>query len=460
MKFVIKLLGASSLLACAGCVRAQAGEVSSASAVSAPARVVAFPGAEGAGAYAAGGRGGRVLRVTSLEDSGPGSLRAAVEAEGARTIVFDVGGTIQLRTPLRIRNGRVTIAGQTAPGGGITVRDQPVLIQANDVVVRYIRARLGDATGVEADAFSIERGERIIVDHVSASWSVDETLSAGEPGRDASKGVRDVTVQWSIIAESLNGSGHAKGSHGYGSLIRAGFGARLSWHHNLWAHHSARMPRPGNYNGPEIDPTGPLMEFRSNVFYNWGGTRSGYNADEASHIAYNFIDNAYVTGPNSTRPVAFQESNRLARAHFAGNSMNGQIPADPWSLVTGVAVPANRLAQPIMVAPVRADPAPSAFARVLAGAGASRVRDAVDRRVIATVEQRGGAIIDSQNEVGGWPALERGTPWRDGDGDGMPDDWERRHRLDPASAADGNADQDRDGFTNLEEWLAELAAQG
>lgn len=419
---------------------------------------VAFPGAEGAGAQSLGGRGGRVLRVTTLADSGPGSLRAAVEASGPRTIIFDTGGTIALRTPLRIRNGRVTIAGQTAPGGGITVRDQPVLIEADDVVVRYIRARLGDETRVEADAFSIVRGRRIIADHVSASWSVDETLSAGEPTRDPNGGVHDVTVQWSIIAESLNGSAHAKGSHGYGSLIRAGFGSRMSWHHNLWAHHSARMPRPGNYNGPEIDPAGPLMEFRSNVFYNWGGGRAGYNADEATHIAYNFIDNAYVAGPNSQRPVAFQESNRLARAFFAGNSMNGAIPADPWSLVTGVAVAANRLSQPVEVAAVRPDPAPSAFERVLARAGASRVRDAVDARVVASVRQRGGKIIDSQSEVGGWPALAAGTPWRDGDGDGMPDDWERRNRFNPADAADGTADRDADGYTNLEEWLAELAA--
>jgi hypothetical protein len=199
------------------------------------------------------------------------------------------------------------------------------------------------------------------------------------------------------------------------------------------------------------------MEFRSNVFYNWGGTRSGYNADEASHIAYNFIDNAYVMGPNSTRPIAFHESNRLARSYFAGNSMNGTIPADPWSLVSGVAIAENRQSQPIEVAAVRPDPAPSAFERVLAGAGASRVRDAVDARVIQTVRQRGGTIIDSQNEIGGWPELARGTPWRDTDGDGMPDDWERRHGFNPASAADGNADRDRDGFTNLEEWLAELA---
>jgi hypothetical protein len=443
-------------LAAAACTAAGSGDAGAVQSASAAAPV-AFPGAEGAGARSLGGRGGRILRVTTLEDSGPGSLRAAVEAEGPRTIVFDVGGTIALRAPLRVRNGRITIAGQTAPGGGVTLRDQPFLIEADDVVVRYIRSRLGDVGGVEADAFSIVKGRRIIVDHVSASWSVDETLSAGQPARSAEGGVHDVTVQWSIIAESLNGSGHAKGSHGYGSLVRAGFGARLTWHHNLWAHHSARMPRPGNYNGPDVDPTGPLMEFRSNVFYNWGGQRAGYNADEAAHIAYNFIDNAYVAGPNSTRPVAFHEQNRLARAYFAGNSMNGAVPADPWSLVTGLAVPANRLAQPVEVAPVRADPAPRAFERVLAGAGASRVRDAVDARVVGTVRARGGTIIDSQSEVGGWPALAAGTPWRDTDGDGMPDDWERRHRFDPSDAADGNRDRDGDGYTNVEEWLAELA---
>jgi hypothetical protein len=453
---IVPALAFGLAAACTPAAPSDAGAVSSASAaIVAPA--VAFPGAEGAGAFSLGGRGGRVLRVTTLEDSGPGSLRAAVEAEGVRTIVFDVGGTIVLKAPLRIRQGRVTIAGQTAPGGGITVRDQPFLIEADDVVVRYIRARLGDASGVETDAFSIVKGRRIIVDHVSASWSIDETLSAGQPARDASGGVHDVTVQWSMISESLNGSGHAKGSHGYGSLVRAGFGARLTWHHNLWAHHSARMPRPGNYNGPAVDPTGPLMEFRSNVFYNWGGTRSGYNADEAAHIAYNFIDNAYVAGPNSTRPVAFHEQNLLARAYFAGNSMNGTIPSDPWSLVTGTAVAGNRLSQPVDVAPVRADPAASAFERVLAGAGASRVRDAVDTRVVDTVRRRGGTIIDSQTEVGGWPSLALGTPWRDADGDGMPDDWERRHRFDPTNPADGNQDRDRDGYTNIEEWLAELA---
>jgi pectate lyase len=430
--------------------------------VAAPAAdaIPAFPGAEGAGRMARGGRGGRVLRVTNLEDKGPGSLRAAVEADGPRTIVFDIGGTIRLSKPLVIRNGRLTIAGQTAPGGGITLRDRAIEIRADDVIVRYIRSRLGDESRVESDAFTINSGRRIIVDHVSASWSVDETFSSGSSYRVPEDDLRDVSVQWSIISESLTHSLHAKGDHGYGSLLRGGRGARMSFHHNLWAHHGARMPRPGNYLPPERDSAGAYYDFRSNVFYDWGGAHSGYNADsgdKASHAAYNFIDNVYRRGPASKKAIAFDERNPIARAWFAGNSMDGLIPADPWSLVSGRTDASYRLAGPLAMPPVTRDPAPRASARVLAGAGASRVRDSVDERVIASVGAGTGRLIDSQSEVGGWPALEPGTPWRDGDGDGMPDDWERRNGLDPSNAADGNADRDRDGFTELEEWLSALA---
>jgi hypothetical protein len=422
--------------------------------------LVAFPGAEGAGRLAIGGRGGRVVRVTNLEDGGPGSLRAAIEAKGPRTIVFDVGGTIRLKKPLVIREGRVTVAGQTAPGGGITVRDRVFEVAADDVVVRYIRARLGDEAKAESDAFTISRGRRIVVDHVSASWSVDETLSAGSPYEGPEDDLRDVTVQWSIISESLKKSVHAKGEHGYGSLIRGAHGAKMSFHHNLWAHHSARMPRPGNYLPPAKDNVGPFYDFRSNVFYNWGGGHSGYNADseeKASNAAYNFVDNYYLTGPQSKKPVAFDERNPIARAWFARNAMDGKIPADPWSLVSGRTDPGYRLAGPIAVGPVARDPAPRAYRRVLAGAGASLVRDAVDERVVGTVRARGGRHIDSQNEVGGWPELAPGTPWVDGDGDGLPDSWERKHRLDPRDPGDGNSDRDGDGYTELEEWLNSLA---
>lgn len=418
------------------------------------AQTLAFPGAEGAGRFAAGGRGGAVLLVTNLNDGGPGSLRAAVEARGPRTILFDVAGTIRLTADLVIRAPRVTIAGQSAPGGGIALADATLVVDADDVVIRHLRVRRGDRRPGEGDAVWIRGGRRIILDHVSASWSIDETLSAS--GRyDRGEGYWDLTVQWSVISESLRRSHHEKGEHGYGSLIRGGRGARVSFHHNLWAHHVARMPRPGNYAGPEADPDGPLMEFRSNIFYNWGRGFAGYNEDEASLIRYNFIDNAYVAGPDSIGALAFRERNRLARAWFAGNSMNGTIPADPWSLVTGPLPAGYRLDAPVDVAPVAADPAPSAYEHVLARAGAWP-RDPVDARVVESVRGRGGRHIDSQQEVGGWPELAADTPAPDTDGDGMPDAWERAHRLDPARA-DGNADRDGDGMTNLEDWLADRA---
>ena len=401
-----------------------------------------------------------MIRVSTLEDSGPGSLRAAVEAKGPRTIIFDIGGTIRLRKPLVVRNGQLTIAGQTAPGGGITLRDRHFEIAADDVVVRYIRARLGDESGADSDAFTISRGRRIIVDHVSASWSIDETLSSGSSYEKASDDLRDVTVQWSIISESLRKSLHAKGEHGYGSLLRGGRGARMSFHHNLWAHHAARMPRPGNYLTPASDAAGAFYDFRSNVFYNWGGNHAGYNADsgdKASLVYYNFVDNAYKSGPDSKKNVAFDERNPLARAWFSANSMNGRVPKDPWSLVSGRSDIPYRLGGPVSLPAIDRDPAPIAYEKVLAGAGASARRDLVDARIVETVRSGTGRLIDSQKEVGGWPDLASGSSWKDTDGDGMPDEWEVRHRLNPASARDGTADADGDGYTNLEEWLNSLA---
>ncbi len=418
--------------------------------------VPAFPTAEGAGRFALGGRGGRVMRVTHLGDSGPGSLRAAVEAEGPRTVIFDIGGVIRLASPLTIRRGRITIAGQTAPGGGITLRDQPLIVAADDVVIRHIRSRLGDESGVEADAVSVERGRRIILDHLSASWSVDETLSVGSRYDPPERGIYDVTVQWSMIAESLNTSGHAKGEHGYGSLVRGGHGARMTFHHNLWAAHRARMPRPGNYNPPSVDPEGPRFEFRSNVFHDWGGGHAGYNADTETLSAYAFIGNAYIPGPDSTGRWAFEEANPLARAWFEGNAMDGVVPTDPWSLVKDSDRPGYRLAARPDWAEAASETALEAEARVLAHAGAGRSRDAVDMRIVEGVRARAGRIIDSQDQVGGWPELAPGSPWIDGDGDGMPDDWEATHGLDPADPADGPVDRDGDGYTNLEDWLNSL----
>ncbi len=422
--------------------------------------VLAFPGAEGAGRFSQGGRGGAVIHVTNLDDAGPGSLRAAIEAKGPRTVVFDVAGTIQLKSTLKITSPRLTIAGQTAPGGGITLRDQTLVVAADDVVIRFIRSRLGSDSKVEGDAIWIAAGHRIILDHVSASWSVDETLSASARYDKPDQGFYDLTVQWSIIGESLAHSIHVKGDHGYGSLIRGGRGSRISFHHNLWANHMARAPRPGNYDGPDKDPVGAFFDFRSNVFYNWGHDRAGYNADTATLSAYNFVDNTYIPGPNSEKRFAFKESDTLAKAYFAGNSMDGVTPADPWSLVTfTIPEPAGyRLAAPVDVAPVTPEPADKAYARILADAGASVWRDPVDKRIIEGVKTRTGKVIDNQVEVGGWPALPAGKPAKDSDGDGIPDAWEKAHGLDPKKASDGAAlAKDGSGWTNLELYLADAA---
>ena len=425
-----------------------------ASAGSAP--VTAFPGAEGFGRFAAGGRGGAVFHVTTLADSGPGSLRAAVESRGPRTVVFDVGGTITLAMPLKISRRDITLAGQTAPGDGITLRGQPLVVAADDVVVRYIRVRLGDETQVQDDAVSVTRGRRIIIDHVSASWSVDETLSAGSRYNPPEDGTYDLTVQWSMIAESLNVSVHLKGKHGYGSLIRGGYGARFSWHHNLWADHQARMPRPGNYNNATIDPQGPLFEFRNNVFFNWAAGRSGYNADMDSLAGYDFIANWYQAGPDSEGTLAFCEENPLARAFFAGNAMNGAVPTDPWSLVGCTPGVSYRSPAPLADSGIATDTAARAYERVLVSAGASKVRDAVDLRILAGVRDGTGRLINSQTDVGGWPVLNSGPAWVDTDGDGLPDDWEKAHGLNPKDGSDGARDRDGDGFTNLEDWLNSL----
>jgi hypothetical protein len=359
---------------------------------------LAFAGAEGAGRFAAGGRGGPVITVTTLADDGPGSLRAAIKMPGPRVVRFAVAGTIRLKSDLVIRDGRITIDGSGAPAQGIAIADHGLVVRADDVVIRYVRARLGNRGGGQGDAISVASGKRIILDHVSASWSIDETLSASARYEDG--GIDDLTVQWSIIAESLRNAGHAKGEHGYGSLVRGGRGSRFSFHHNVWAHHVQRMPRPGNYAALAVDPIGPFMEFRSNVFYNWGGTAAGYNADRDSAATYAFIDNCYFTGPDTKGKFIFREENPHARSWFAGNSLNGTVPPDQHRLVNGLW---NPLPTAPDIAPVAPDPGgcPAALAR----AGASAPRDSVDRRIIADIRAGTGRIIDSQDDVGGWPDL-------------------------------------------------------
>jgi len=415
----------------------------------------AFPSAEGFGAASLGGRGGRVIEVTNLNDSGPDSLRAAVEASGPRIVVFRVSGTIELRSRLRIKNSYITIAGQTAHGGGICLKNYQFQVSADHVIIRYLRFRPGDNEGQDLDSVWISKGRNIIIDHCSASWSVDETLSvAAEPDE-----LGNVTVQWCMITESLNCSVHSKGCHGYGSLIRGGWGNGFSLHHNLYAHHRGRSPRPGNYNHYIIDPDGLIFDFRNNVIYNWGGPHAGYNADSVSIAKMNFVGNYYRQGSNSTNDYAFQEECTYSRAYFSDNWMNGMSPQDPWSLVrfddfTQNEINVYKQSSPIPVAPVDTDDALTAYERVLADAGTTfPQRDAVDIRIINDVINGTGNIINDEDEVGGWPELESGTPPADSDHDGMPDDWELFNFLDPNDSSDANGDRNGDGYTNIEEYI-------
>lgn len=427
----------------------------------------AFSTAEGFGRMATGGRGGTVRVVTNLDDRGPGSLRAAVEAPGPRIVVFRVGGTIRLESPLEVRNGDLTLAGQSAPGGGICLRDYGLVVRADNVIVRHLRVRPGDRSGEEVDSIWVRGGRDVILDHCSASWSVDENVSASEaPDR--------VTVQWCLIAEALDDSVHSKGPHSMGSLINGSRGSRISFHHNLYAHHESRCPRPGNVLHHTDDPDGLLLDFRNNVVYNWGGSDpAGANFDTDSVSRYNFAGNTYRSGPDSEQSFeiildppsirfdywAFKEHSPHAVAHFADNAMDGDrfdwenvllddaVSRSSFQRRTPFPTPGGELA---------AESPESAYMAVLADAGA-HPRDAVDRRVIHEVMTRGGGIIDSQDEVGGWPVLEPGTPPADADRDGMPDDWEMNRGLDPGSPADAADDRDGDGFTNVEEYLNGLA---
>lgn len=422
---------------------------------------LAFPGAEGFGAYAKGGRGGRVLHVTNLSDGPPGSLRWAVEQSGPRTVVFDVSGTIALKTPLEVNNSRLTIAGQTAPGDGVTVKGETLLVQADDVVVRYIRARLGDGMHGQGtlqgkDAISISKGKNIIVDHCSASWSLDEVLSSSTDQPT----LTNVTVQWCFITEGLNPS-----NHGYGSLIRGTGGAKYSYLNNLYAHHRRRSPRPGNYdrNPHTKDPLGLLLDFRNNVIYNWGGETAGYNADTVSVTRLNYVGNYLVPGVNSEPDgFAYLTGSPFNLAHFAGNYYGGTKPADPWSLVkfnpewTPQDIARYQQSRPFETGPVTTMEASGAFDKILEMGGASYPkRDAVDQRIVREVKTGAGKIIQSQRDVGGWPVLKSLPALQDTDQDGMPDMWETHHQLNPNNPADG-ARVGEGGYTMLEHYLNSL----
>ncbi len=445
---------------------------------------LAFPSAEGYGKYTVGGRGGKVYEVTTLADDGVGSLREAVNASGPRTVVFRVSGTIQLKKELRINNPYITIAGQTAPGDGICLRGYPLSIHADEVIIRYIRVRLGDETKTESDAISARLHKHLILDHVSASWSVDETMSIYH--------CDSITVQWCLISESLFGSNHMKGNHGFGGIWGGNYS---TYHHNLIASHSSRNPRFAGGCG--------YVDFRNNVIYNWGfnsiyggGALHKNGRDPrflVKHADVNIVNNYFKPGPAT---VGGKVRHRIANPSWAngdcgkwyiqGNVMEGneRVTADNWD---GGVQPNSNLPyvmdsihrkEPWQSMPIRMETAADAFSSVLKGVGAAfPKRDQVDERILSDVrngkatyegktyksihklidQQAKSGIIDSQSEVGGWPLLQSTEAPKDTDHDGIPDEWELRHGLDPNSPADG-AQRSRDShYTHLEEYLNTLA---
>jgi pectate lyase len=427
-----------------------------------PGQVPAFPGAEGFGAMTTGGRGGSVIEVTNLNDSGTGSLRSAIQASGARTVVFRISGTIELQSELRISNGNLTIAGQTAPGDGICLSNYPLTIDADNVIIRFIRSRHGDLSGSEGDAMWGRNQENIIIDHCSMSWSVDEAASFYDN--------KNFTLQYCILSESLYASVHSKGNHGYGGIWG---GQGVTFHHNLLAHHTSRNPR---FNGSRYtgQPDLELVDHRNNVIYNWG-FNSAYGGEAGNH---NIVANYYRSGPATSSSVRDRivnpddNENGYGYYYIEGNVTDGfpAVTDDNWLGVDGVSQEVKdqiRLNSPLEAPSLTPHSAYEAFEHVLASAGARLPkRDAIDARIIREALTRtatyGGeygdarGVIDSQETVGGWLTLESTTPPEDTDHDGMPDDWEDQMGLDKNNPDDRNGDISGNGYTNLEDYLNSL----
>jgi len=430
-------------------------------------QIIAFPGAEGGGKYSVGGRGGQVIKVTNLNDSGEGSLRAAVNQPGARTIVFDVSGTIMLESRLSIEQDSITIAGQTAPGDGITIGGHEMFIQASHVIIQHIRFRPGDVLETELDALWGRYNKHIMIDHVSASWGTDEVLSIY--GNDST------TVQWSIISESLYNSVHGKGVHGYGGIWG---GTYTTFHHNLMAHHSSRVPRIA---GEGTTIRSENLDIRNNVFYNWG-FNSMYGGEWGTG---NIVANYYKPGPatrDNVRSRIFLPYDDIGAWYVEDNYVEGDSTrsADNWSGELGFFYNANpdfRAYEPFPFASVTTHSPHEAFDLVIEHAGATLPRrDPVDERVLE--EARTGTatfdgsteinyrtqysideptgIIDTQDDVGGWPEMKSEEPPVDSNGDGVPDDWAIANGFDLDTPL--NKTFAPDGYTYLEKYLHSLSS--
>lgn len=455
----------------------------------------AFPGAEGGGMYASGGRNGTVYYVNTLEDNNEGSdinkegsLRWCLNQDGKKTILFNVSGTIRLTEGLHITKGDLTIAGQSAPGDGICIADYPVFIAGDNIIIRYLRFRMGDERIAKelmdgADAIGGRKTENVIIDHCSISWGTDECSSFYDN--------KNFTMQWCIISESLRLAGHSKGAHGYGAIWG---GVHASFHHNLLAHHDSRTPRLG----PGTKHAGSdTTDVRNNVFYNWNG--NGSYGGEAMHI--NFVNNYYKPGPATNERVAKQifaiDINAGTRGFerikdvwgkcfVSGNYVN-ENPSVTENNWLGVMVAKNkpqediRLDEPLETTPVHTHDALTAYEKVMAYAGCSKYRDDVDKRIIhetltktaqyhglSKYNGQGGkwksavgyprqGIIDSQSDLkpsgapknwSAWPVLKGGEVIIDKNKDGIPDSW-----LATNYPGRKGSDINEEGYTYLEVYL-------
>ncbi len=462
-------------------------------------KLPAFPGAEGFGRYVTGGRGGSVYHVTNLNDSGTGSLRWALTQSGTKTIVFDVSGTIHLQSALNI-GSNTTIAGQTAPGDGICVADYPCAIKGNNVIVRYMRFRLGNKNvtkegGDGWDGFGGFDRKDWMIDHCSVSWSIDECLSV--------LGNKNTTVQWCLVAQSLVNSGHSKGAHGYGGNWG---GSGASFHHNLIAHHGSRTPRLGPRPTTQLDER---MDYRNNVIYNFGG----YGCYGGEGMKVNIVNNYYKPGPGSptgakgmriagigirtneyvtTYPAYAPALHLWGKYYVTGNvnSQYSQVTNDNWTYgmynqidasgcdgtYTAATRDSIKIDQPIDFILTTTHTAQKAYEKVLDYSGASLHRDTFDEMIVGdtrnglashTGSGLSSGFVNSQddNKPSGagddwsaWPTLNSTTAPADTDNDGMPDEWEDAHGLDKNNASDGNLSGDG-GYTNLEVYLNTLVRE-
>ena len=443
--------------------------------------VPAFPSAQGGGALSVGGRGGRVIEVTNLNASGPGSLRAAIEAKGARNVLFKVSGIIDLKgEPLRVKNPYLSIFGQSAPGAGITIRGHELSILTHDVIVQYIAIRTGrDDTFGEQVGDSIglaDNAYRVIIDHCSLSWSNDENAQVWSYANPA----HDITWSWNIISEGLTYN-HPSCGFIAGSNVDPDAMTNIDIHHNLFAHFNNRMP---------------LVKVKSsrivnNIIYDW----SWFATAISDGVSADIIGNLYKPGPSTMKSRRFgivvrsPELMSLTQAlkqpipgpegvpsiFIEGNSVPGSTDPlqDNWHTVRAWddqdwpmidSVPYRRVHPlPANLFPIEINGAEQAEQRVLADAGANKHinaygrfvnrRDGIDRRIVEEYRNGNGVIPYDENQVGGYEAIPLSTGYTDSDHDGLADLWESHYGLNPDDPSDAALDPDENGYSHLEEFL-------